>query len=492
MNLNTYLQQLDLAKLDLQPLNDHFIAEQLNEQEKELYLTMIASFVLVDDLTEQRTRLFQLYLHACKTNHQQGKIFNLAQNISKDQIKEFIRLCKDKALIESFFVDAFIFSRLDKPLTENLNNLFDEWICLFQLDDKVVETIIYFVSNTLGMKSQYQLNYILDIQKLNIWIPYCLEYFSLEKFKHNRAYYLDKNQEISCDFEIKNNIFVSKTDVIFKFSKIEQIHFNFSIFVNSRFDLQQVDNILIENCSFSGLYPLEGENNLFSIKDSRFGAGGEIKNTIFRNNLFEVKQCRALYLEQSTTIENCNFRSCGNELMVGGAICSLEKIKIYKTNFIQCVARVAGAIYTKKLSYKLGIESCIFENCFSLDYQDINEPKSWNNSWVECKYSDQKLNAGALYIDVYSAPTTSIKDSTFIASNIYLSKANHYDSSRIFYNCHFVDSILTVADDEGCIVDEKSTFDKGGYYLDSKLYQNCGDLKLDCIKAMSTTHFWGL
>ena len=37
MNLNTYLQQLDLAKLDLQPLNDHYIAEQLNEQEKELY-----------------------------------------------------------------------------------------------------------------------------------------------------------------------------------------------------------------------------------------------------------------------------------------------------------------------------------------------------------------------------------------------------------------------------------------------------------------------
>lgn len=152
MNLNTYLQQLDLAKLDLQPLNDHFIAEQLNEQEKELYLTMISSFVLLDDLTESRTRLFQLYLHACKTQHQQGKIFNLAQNVSKDQIKEFIKLCKEKSLIESFFVDAFIFSRLDKSLTEKSNNLFNEWISLFELGDEVIETIIYFVSNVLGLK----------------------------------------------------------------------------------------------------------------------------------------------------------------------------------------------------------------------------------------------------------------------------------------------------------------------------------------------------
>lgn len=181
MNLNTYLQQLDLAKLDLQPLNDHFIAEQLNEQEKELYLTMISSFVLLDDLTEPRTRLFQLYLHACKTQHQQGKIFNLAQNISKDQIKEFIKLCSAKDLVNSFFIDAFIFLRLDTPLNDQKNILLNEWISLFQLKENDLTQILYVVCQVLGIQHSYEIQSTFSLKHANLWKEYLLQELTIDK-----------------------------------------------------------------------------------------------------------------------------------------------------------------------------------------------------------------------------------------------------------------------------------------------------------------------
>ena len=479
MNLNTYLQQLDLAKLDLQPLNDHYIAEQLNEQEKELYLTMISSFVLLDDLTESRTRLFQLYLHACKTQHQQGKIFNLAQNISKEQIKEFVQLCKDKLLIESFFVDVFVFSRLDKPITDKLNELFNNWINLLDVKNDVIEMVIYFVSNIFGIKCDYQLNYVFNVDKLNVWIPYCLEKFNINLYKNNRAYYVDKNQDMNFDPKIENNIFVFEQGIKFKFSDCENLTIKSSNFRNALFEIEKTSKMLVEDSSFTGLYDIAKQYNLFKIDESIYWGGGETENIIFRNNVFEVSKCRVLYLQQSATVEDCIFKNCGNPNLIGGAIHTSSKIKLINSSFDSCIAKVAGALYCETLDYKNGIKKCKFDTCLSLDFQKVNFSNQWNDDWKSKKdnYSG-KLNASAVWVNCGSAPTEGIYDSTFNTSNVYIKTSSHSSRAHLVYRTKFIDSILSIGDSDQDILNDCS-FEKGKYRLDSNIYQSAGELKVN-------------
>ena len=475
MNLNTYLQQLDLAKLDLQPLNDHFIAERLNEQEKELYLTMISSFILLDELTEPRTRLFQLYLHACKTEHQQGKIFNLAQNISKDQIKEFIRICNDNSLVESFFVDAFVFTRLDKSLDDKSNTLFNEWINLFDLKNETIETIVYFVSNILGLKCKYKLNSLIDINKLNVWIPYCLEKFEIGSYESNRAYHLYKDCIIHSDIAICENIFVFDKDKKITFSDCEKVEIKSSEFLNALFEIEQESKLLIEDCIFKGSYDETKKENLFSVgaQDS-WMYGNNIEDITFRNNIFDVTGVRAIYLKQEANIENCIFNNCGNSNLIGGAIYTESNIKLINSKFNSCFAKVAGAIYCKSLDDNNHISNCIFNTCLSLDYQNVSFSTDWNNDWNKVKESYRgKLNAGGIWIN--GTAIRGIHNTQFIACNVYIKRASHSSHSDLIYNTKFIDSILSIGDSDQDILNNCS-FDKGPYRLDSNIYQSAGEL----------------
>lgn len=478
MNLNKYLQQLDLAKLDLHPLNDHYIADHLNEQEKELYLTMVSSFVLFDDLTEARTRLFGLYLNSCKTKLQQGKIFNLAQNISKEQIKEFVKLCHDKSLIESFFVDAFIFSRIDKPILEKISHLFDYWVNLFKIEDAVIETIIYFVSNVFGLKSNYQLNYTFDIRKLNIWIPYCLEKFEINYYKKNHAYYIDKDQDFNFDLKIEDNIFVFKQDTKFKFSECDSLSIKSSNFYNALFKIENVEKILVEDSTFIGQYDTDMQYSLFTIDENSCLGYDAIENIIFKKNIFETSECRALFLNQPVIVKDCIFKNCGNLNLIGGAIYTTYEIRIINSGFDSCIAKIAGAIYCNKLDYKNSIKYCTFTKCLSLNYQNLNDPKTWNTDWKEKKgIYNGKLNAGAVWIDSSVVSTEAILDCTFTAANVYIKRSSHSYHACLVYRTKFVDSILSIGDSDQDISKDCS-FEKGTLRLESTMCINAGELKI--------------
>lgn len=453
MNLNTYLQQLDLAKLDLQPLNNHFIAEQLNEQEKELYLTMIASFVLVDDLTEQRTRLFQLYLHACKTNHQQGKIFNLAQNISKDQIKEFIKLCSTKDLSYSFLIDAFIFLRLDAPLNNQKNTLLNEWISLLQLSENDLIQILYVVCQVLGIQHNYEIHSTFNIKHANLWKEYLLQELTVENLKQGITqgfWEINKNIDIGFNCQITNVNLYFKNDSVLSFNEGTKVEFIRSNFEKPIFDFFKVDHLRINECKITGQYDsdkqitvlkinqFEDEKSTCEIFNSYFETINAQTISVISRSSFNVFGNQAN--NKKIKIENVKFEGCGNKKLVGGALFFKNiNFKIKNSNIFNCQALVSGGIYTSDL-YQDSLENVHFKNCISTLYQVNNSPKkrneiAHNGSGILIEYREYNHRQGG-FIRL-------MKNCTFENSNLFMACSSNGMTSD---NCKYIDSILGLKD----------------------------------------------
>ena len=454
MNLNTYLQQLDLAKLDLQPLNDHFIAEQLNEQEKELYLTMISSFVLLDDLTEPRTRLFQLYLHACKTQHQQGKIFNLAQNISKDQIKEFIKLCSAKDLVNSFFIDAFIFLRLDTPLNDQKNILLNEWISLFQLKENDLTQILYVVCQVLGIQHSYEIQSTFSLKHANLWKEYLLQELTIDKLKKGISqgfWIVRENLDINFNCEIGNANLYFENDSVLNFNEGVKVEFIKSNFENPLFNFYKVDHLKINECKIIGHYDserkltvlkineFEDENSYCEIKNSYFETEDAQTISVIDNNnsLFFLRTGREN--KKKLLVEKCTFDKCGNEKLVGGALFFNNiNFKVRNTDIFNCKALVSGGIYTSDL-YQDSLEEVYFKNCLSSLYQNSTSLK---------KINEVSFNGSGILIENRESYRSGdfirlMRSCTFENSNLFMAC---YSNGRTFDKCKFIDSILGLKD----------------------------------------------
>lgn len=451
MNLNTYLQQLDLAKLDLQPLNDHFIAEQLNEQEKELYLTMVASFILVDDLTEQRTRLFQLYLHACKTNHQQGKIFNLAQNISKEQIKEFIKLCSTKDLSNSFLIDAFIFLRLDAPLHDQKNTLLNEWISLLQLSENDLIQILYVVCQVLGIQHNYEIQSTFNIKHANLWKEYLLQELTIENLKRGITqgfWEVNKNIDIGFDCQITNANIYFKNDSVLKFNEGVKVNFTRSNFEKPIFDFLKVDNLKINECKITGQY--DSDKQITVLKINQFE--DENSNCEIFNSEFKTINAQTISAISSGSffammfggrtkkikIENVKFDNCGNKHLVGGALFFKNiNFKIKNTDIFNCQALVSGGIYTSDL-YQDSLENVYFKDCLSALYQVSENLK---------KRNEIAHNGSGILIENRESSSREfiqlMRSCTFENSNLFMAC---YSTGRTFEKCKFIDSILGLKD----------------------------------------------
>lgn len=453
MNLNTYLQQLDLAKLDLQPLNDHFIAEQLNEQEKELYLTMISSFVLLDDLTESRTRLFQLYLHACKTQHQQGKIFNLAQNISKDQIKEFIQLCYAKDLVNSFLIDAFIFLRLDTPLNDHKNILLNEWISLLQLKENNLTQILYVVCQVLGIKHTYEIQSTFNLNHGNLWKEYLLQELTIEKLEEGITqgfWTVKQNFDISFNCQIINaNLYFEKNSVL-NFKEGVKVEFIQSNFENPLFNFFKVDHLKINECRVMGQYDVnreatvlkinqfEDKNSNCEICNSEFKTINAQTISVIDGGGFSIFGNRST--DKKLKIENVKFEDCGNKHLVGGALFFKDiNFKIKNTDIFNCKALVSGGIYTSDL-YQDSLERVHFKNCFSYLYQVDSSTKkrneiAHNGSGILIENRESNHRSGD-FIQL-------MRSCTFENSNLFMAC---YSTGRTFEKCKFIDSILGLKD----------------------------------------------
>ncbi|MEG2464373.1 MAG: hypothetical protein RSA87_04255 [Malacoplasma sp.] len=492
MSLHNLLQNMDKVKLDQNPLPSHYICD-LPETEKDNYLsTLVASAILLDtNLSENKNRLFNLFLEACHTKSNKGKLFDLAQKIDADTVKNFIRFASEQSFKHSFFVDLIVFLRLDSQINQEQQDALNQWVSLLDIDEEQVSACMYIACNVLGLKHQNILKNTFPIEEVKVWQGFSAQRLDaniLQKGLTFGYWYLDEDINIHKNWKIENSIVEFRNNSSLISDNETKILINNIKFINPELIFNEVE-VNIDNSIFQGDYDLDKKITAIKFKANR-------KITI-SNSLFRTVNCRAIYSSLDNfwdwsndihlMIDSCIFEKCGNQGLMGGALCDDTDgyFTIKNSKFISCIAKLGGALRLKNLKID-AIINCYFEKCLSLNFQKIDNPKNWNNGWHQNKneYGSPHLtNGGAIYSNDSSKSDGGriIRNSKFVASNLYL--GNRIIRDYHLGNCKFVDSVLTYSKySDACAPDNDTTFEQGEYKLYSGYHNSCKPLELDWVE----------
>lgn len=497
MNLHNLLQNMDKVKLDQNPLPSHYICD-LPETEKDSYLsTLVASAILLDtNISENKNRLFNLFLKACHAKSNKAKLFDLAQKVDADAIKNFIRFASEQNFKHSFFVDLIVFLRLDSQINQEQQDVLNQWVSLLDIDAEQVSACMYIACNVLGLKHQNILKNTFPIEEVKVWQGFSaqrLDATILQKGLTSGYWYLDEDINIHKNWKVENSIIEFRNNSSLISDNETKILINNMKFINPKLVFNEVE-VNINNSIFKGIYDAETKSTAIKFK------GG--KKSIISKTTFETINCRAIYSEvysrnwgwgdddkvRSLVIDFCNFENCGNKYLMGGALCNTyNDFTISNSKFISCIAKLGGALRLGRLQNDC-ILNCYFEKCFSLHFQNPENPQSWNKGWLPENKNDSLrtyyTNGGAIYSNDSSKSDGGcpIKNSKFVASNIYL--GDRIVSDYHIRNCKFIDSLLTYERYSSSYHadDNDTTYEKGEDKLESTSWCLCKPLELDWIE----------
>ncbi|WP_421200669.1 biotin/lipoyl-containing protein [Aeromonas enteropelogenes] len=103
-------------------------------------------------ISEQQQRMLALWLPSINLVGRQAELCDLAVHLAKDKLGEAMRLLQqDPRLISSLLLDTMIFSRLDKPLTHTTVLLLESFASFFELNERVLNDIVYLAALILGL-----------------------------------------------------------------------------------------------------------------------------------------------------------------------------------------------------------------------------------------------------------------------------------------------------------------------------------------------------
>ncbi|MFG0748284.1 hypothetical protein [Acinetobacter ursingii] len=503
MNLHNLLQNMDKVKLDQNPLPSHYICD-LPDTEKDSYLsTLVASAILLDtNISENKNRLFNLFLEACHTKSNKGKLFDLAQKIDSDSIKNFIRFASEQSFKHSFFVDLIIFLRLDSQINQEQQDVLNQWVSLLDIDEEQVTACMYIACNVLGLKHQNILKNTFPIDEVKVWQGFSaqrLDTTILQKGLTSGYWYLDEDIYINKNWKVENSIFEFRNNASLISDNETEVYISESTFIDSQIILDNLSQVIIKDSLFTGGYKNNfnataiklKENKSVKITSSSFldlkarailfmGSNGYFGGGLFGGRGTSLSdQNRKLY------IDYCLFENCVTQNLMGGALCAMSNdYRITNSKFINCIAKLGGALRVYEIQSDC-IDNCYFEKCLSLHFQNPEQPKEWNNPWHpnNNEYGSPHLtNGGAIYSSASKKHDSGvINNSKFLAANVYLGE--RIISDYHIYNTQFIDSLLTYSRySDACAPGSGTVFEKGEYKLGGAYYNYCKPLELDWIE----------
>jgi hypothetical protein len=156
-NLQRLLQATDALKPELYPLPRHYVA-QFDEHTRESYATLLAAMLLAGgDVSANASRLFAMLLNSLELGPIQAWLFEQANQLNQQQLKQFLQLALAEKLAASFVLDALILSRLDSPITDGQSQLLSELVALLKLPEQELPVLSFFASKVLGLPFEHEL-----------------------------------------------------------------------------------------------------------------------------------------------------------------------------------------------------------------------------------------------------------------------------------------------------------------------------------------------
>lgn len=151
--------KLSNVKPLLDPLPASYLADKLDDHNKNIYATLLSAVVLSkSSITDNESRMLSMLLSRLGLDGDISRYFSQIDDLSENQILEFAKVLNNDDKRLSFIFDCLLASRCDKPLTneqvEVINNLCNLW----KFSENDIHLMVFWVSEILGITNNLSAN----------------------------------------------------------------------------------------------------------------------------------------------------------------------------------------------------------------------------------------------------------------------------------------------------------------------------------------------
>ncbi|WP_423709292.1 hypothetical protein [Undibacterium sp. WLX3042] len=460
------LQELDHIQLERAQLQSHN-ANALNKQERLIYAGMIANVLIADgELSEQKSRLFQLLLNALNLNGQIDRVFDTAKHINKQYLFDFFEILEQHQLKRSFFVDVIVLCRLDGNLTLSQQKILAELIEALTISSGDIELIQTIVACILDLNANPILSKATDLEDIRCWHEFLYRPLTNEIVAQGISggfWIVDNAICINTGWQMENaycrftktGSIVSENgqEVKIQHCKLFSPVMSFS---NTRvmiqhchvamplIDFSNCTRVAISDSKIQGVYASADKTTAMKLYS--------VSSASFKSLHVTTTNARAFYLYNSPgNFDSCDFVECGHPDLVGGAIAfngRYSELNVKESTFNRCIARIGGGIKINALHTNT-VSNCQFYDCVSSAKFLQDDNQCWDNTL---------LGGGGIFSDeITSNISDAILDSRFERSTINLGII-HIANNKLIVRCTFNNANFTYKWPHSFIVSKDSIF----------------------------------
>ena len=151
--------KLSNVKPLLDPLPASYLADKLDEHNKNIYATLLSAVVLSKgSITDNESRMLSMLLNRLGLDGDISRYFSQIDDISENQILEFAKVLNNDDKRLSFIFDCLLASRCDKPLTNEQVEVINDLCNLWKFSENDIHLMVFWVSEILGITNNLSAN----------------------------------------------------------------------------------------------------------------------------------------------------------------------------------------------------------------------------------------------------------------------------------------------------------------------------------------------
>lgn len=159
-NIATKLKtKLSNVKPLLDPLPASYLADKLDDHNKNIYATLLSAVILSKgSITNNESRMLSMLLSRLGLDGDISRYFRQIDDISENQILEFAKVLNNDDKRLSFIFDCLLASRCDKPLTNEQVEVINDLCNLWKFSENDIHLMVFWVSEILGITNDLSAN----------------------------------------------------------------------------------------------------------------------------------------------------------------------------------------------------------------------------------------------------------------------------------------------------------------------------------------------
>jgi len=151
--------KLSNVKPLLDPLPASYLADKLDDHNKNIYATLLSAVILSKgSITDNESRMLSMLLSRLGLDGDISRYFRQIDDISENQILEFAKVLNNDDKRLSFIFDCLLASRCDKPLTNEQVEVINDLCNLWKFSENDIHLMVFWVSEILGITNDLSAN----------------------------------------------------------------------------------------------------------------------------------------------------------------------------------------------------------------------------------------------------------------------------------------------------------------------------------------------